>query len=217
MRRFPVNAFIAILALVFVVSGWQLYAHNEAARFHAVEAVRRSNSYIKLTLQVAYPHGPIATEEYRLVDDNGSSRATYAVGDRKGTIATFDETIRGYDVTFAFDKLVRDGIWQLDSKHARTLADTKYKVTIEQSAQGQSGRRTFSFTDPQYWAVAAGRQYHIRLDPKRPTPSEADLLRLDSTAVAEPRYAKIVEDFVEFGSPAFHRTVASARAKLLGS
>jgi hypothetical protein len=55
------------------------------------------------------------------------------------------------------------------------------------------------------------------LDPKRPTPSEADLLRLDSTAVAEPRYAKIVEDFVEFGSPAFHRTVASARAKLLGS
>jgi hypothetical protein len=217
MRRFPVNAFIAVLALVFIVSGWQLYAHNEAARFAAVHAVRSSNSYIKLTLHVVYAGGPIATEDYTLVDDNGRSRATYAVGDRKGTIATFDEIIRGYDVTFAFDKLVRDGIWELNSKHPRTLADTRYTVAIEQTAQSQSGRRTFSFTDPRYWAVAAGRQYHIRLDPKAPTPSEADLLRLDSTAVAEPRYLKIVDDFEAFGSPAFHRTVASARAKLLRS
>jgi hypothetical protein len=217
MRRFPVNAFIAVLALVFAVTGWQLYARNETARFHAVDAVRNSKSYIKLTLEKAYPNGPIATEEYQLVDDNGASRATYTVGDRKGTIATFNERITGYDVTFAFDKLVRDGIWELDSKHPRTSADTKYTVAIEQTAQGQSGRRTFSFTDPHYWAVAAGRQYHITLDPKRPTPNEADLLRLQSSAVAEPRYAKIVADFEEFGSPAFHRTVASARAKLLHS
>jgi hypothetical protein len=90
-------------------------------------------------------------------------------------------------------------------------------VTIEQTAQGESGRRTFSFTDPKYWAVAAGREYHIRLDPRKPTPNQADLLRLDSTSIAEPRYAKIVDDFAAFGSPAFHRTVASARAKLLRS
>jgi hypothetical protein len=217
MRRFPVNAFIAILAIAFVVTGWRLYARNEAERFDAVDAVRNSKSYIKLTLHVAYPAGAIATEDYILVDDNGKSKATYAVGDRKGTIATFDEVIRGYAVTFAFDKFVQDGIWQLDSKHARTLSDTKYTVAIEQTAQDQSGRRTFSFTDPHYWAVAAGRQYHIRLDPHKPTPSQAELLRLDSTAVAEPRYAKIVDDFVSFGSPAFHRTIASARAKLLRS
>jgi len=90
-------------------------------------------------------------------------------------------------------------------------------VSIEQTAQGQSGRRTFSFTDPHYWAVTAGRQYHIVLNRKNPTPSEADLLHLESTAVAEPRYAKIVADFEAFGSPAFHRTVAAARAKLLRS
>ena len=217
MRRFPITAFIIILALVFVVTGWQLYARNETERFRAVDAVRKSNSYIKLTLTVAFPSGPIATERYTLIDDNGRSRATYAVSDRRGTIATFDEVIRGYDVTFAFDRVVQDGIWELNTKHPRTLADTRYVVTIEQTAQTQSGHRTFSFTDPKYWAVAAGRQYHIRLDPKRPTPSEADLLRLDSTAVAEPRYAKIVADFEAFGSPTFHRTVASARAKLLRS
>lgn len=217
MRRFPVNAFIAALALVFAVTGWQLYARDESERFHAVDAVRTSKSYIKLTLAIVLPHGPIATETYELIDDDGKSRAVYTVGDRKGTIATFQEIIRGYDVTFAFDKLVQDGIWQLNSKHPRGPDDTKYTVTIEQTAQGQSGRRTFSFTDPQYWAVAAGRQYEIRLDPHKPTPTQGDLLRLDSTAVAEPRYAKIVADFVSFGSPAFHRTIASARAKLLGS
>lgn len=217
MPRFPVNAFVAILAVIFVITGWQLYARNEATRFAAVEAVRNSNSYIKLTLRIEYPRGPIAFEQYTLIDDNGKSRAIYAVGDRKGTVATFNEIIRGYDVSFAFDKFVQDGIWQLNSKHPRTLEDTKYTVTIEQTAQRQSGRRTFSFTDPHYWAVAAGRQYRIRLDPHKPTPSEADLLRLDSTAVADPRYAEIVADFEAFGSPAFHRTVASARAKLLGS
>jgi hypothetical protein len=200
MRRFPVTAFITVLALIFAVSGWQLFAHNEAARFHAVDAVRMSKSYIALELHVAYPSGPIATEDYELIDDDGRSRATYAVGDRKGTIATFDEIIRGYDVTFAFDRLVRDGIWELNTKHPRTLADTKYTVTINQTAQGESGRRTFSFTDPH-----------------KPTPSEADLLHLESTAIAEPRYQKIIDDFASFGSPAFHRTVASARAKLLRS
>lgn len=217
MRRLPINAFIAILALVFLITGWQLYARNEATRFRAVDAVRSSRSYIKLTLRIEYPNGPIATEEYTLVNDNGKSRATYAVGDRKGTIATFDELVRGYGITFAFDKLVQDGIWQLNTKHPRTAGDTKYSVAIEQTAQAESGRRTFSFTDPQYWAVAAGRQYHIHLDPNKPTPSEADLLQLESTSVAEPRYAKIVADFQTFGSPAFHRTVASARAKLLRS
>ena len=217
MRRFPVNAFIAILALVFAVTGWQLYARNEAARLHAVDAVRSSKSYIRLTLTVAYPRGRIATERYQLVDDNGKSRATYTVGDRTGTIATFDEVITGYDVAFAFDELVRDGIWELNTKHPRTFEDVKYTVSIEQTAQGQSGRRTFSFTDPHYWAVTAGRQYHIVLNRKNPTPSEADLLHLESTAVAEPRYAKFVADFEAFGSPAFHRTVAAARAKLLRS
>ena len=217
MRRLPINAFIVILALVFVVTGWRLYARNETERFRAVDAVRNSKSYIKLSLHVEYPSGPIATEEYALVDDNGKSRATYAVGDRKGTLATFDEVIHGYGVAFAFDRMVQDGIWELNTKHPRTLADTRYTVKIEQTAQTQSGSRTFSFTDPKYWALAAGRQYQIRLDPKKPTPTQADLLQLDSVSLAEPRYAKIVADFENFGSPAFHRTVASARAKLLRS
>ena len=217
MRRSPINAFIAVLAIVFAITGWQLYARNETARLHAVDAVRTSNSYITLTLAIVHPSGPLATETYQFVNDNGKSRATYAVGDRKGTVARFAQIIRGYDVTFAFDKLVQDGIWELNSKHPRTLDDARYTVSIEQTAQTQSGRRIFSFSDPTYWAVTAGRQYHIVLDRKKPTPSQADVLQLESTSLAEPRYAKILADFESFGSPAFHRTIAAARAKLLGS
>ena len=217
MRRLPINVLITILAVVFVVTGWQLYARQETERFRAVHAVRQSETYFRMTMRVESPSGPIATEQYTLLNDNGKSRATYAVGDRKGTIATFDEVIRGYDVTFAFDKLVQDGIWELDTKRPRAPRERRYWVTIEQTAQTQSGRRSFSFTDPKYWAVAAGRQYHIVLDPKAKTPTASDLLHLESTSVAETRYAKIVADFEAFGSPAFHRTVASARAKLLRS
>ncbi|MFN2460740.1 MAG: hypothetical protein ABR591_08650 [Candidatus Velthaea sp.] len=217
MRRFPTTALILVLTVAGIIGGWRLFAQNEAARFHAVERVRTSRSYIKLVMQAAYPAGPIARETYTLVDDDGKSSALYAATDRKGTVATFDETIRGYDVAFAFDKLVQDGIWQINSKHRRALDEAAYTVSIEQIAQAQRGTRTVSFTNPEYWATAAGRQYHIHLDPKKPTPSQADLLRLDSTSSADARYLRIVEDFRSFGSPAFKRTVASARAKLLKS
>lgn len=217
MRRFPTTPLIVILAIVGIVGAWRMFAQSEKARFDSVNAVKTSRSYIKLTLDVSYPHGRIATERYVLIDDDGKSRATYAVSDRKGTIATFKETIRGYDVAFAFDRVVQDGIWDINSKHQRTLDDVKYTVAIEQTAQTQSGRRRISFTDPHYWATAAGRQYRIHLDPKKPTPTTADLLKLDSTSTADPRYEKIVTDFETFGSAAFKRTVASARSKLLKS
>ncbi|GAC1402402.1 MAG: hypothetical protein NVSMB64_02180 [Candidatus Velthaea sp.] len=217
MRRFPTTPLIVILALVGIVGAWQLFAQTERARYLSVNAVKTSRSYIKLTMDVTYPAGRIATERYILIDDDGKSKATYVVSDRKGTIATFHETIRGYDVAFAFDKVVQDGIWEINSKHQRTLEDVKYTVSIDQTAQAQSGSRKISFTDPHYWATAAGRQYRIHLDPKKPTPTAADLLRLDSTSTADPRYEKIVSDFQTFGSPTFKRTVASARSKLLKS
>ena len=217
MRRFPTTPLIVIMALVGIVGAWQLFARTEKARYESVKAVKTSRSYIKLTMDVSYPRGRIASEHYTLIDDDGKSRATYAVSDRKGTIATFDETIRGYDVAFAFDRVVQDGIWQINTKHQRTLDDVKYTVSIDQTAQSQSGRRKISFTDPHYWATAAGRQYRIHLDPKKPTPTAADLLRLDSTSTADARYERIVADFQTFGSPAFKRTVTSARAKLLKS
>jgi len=42
-----------------------------------------------------------------------------------------------------------------------------------------------------------------------------DLVNLQSTSTADPRYEKIVADFAAFGSARFRQTVAAARAKLL--
>jgi hypothetical protein len=215
VRKFPTTLFIVVLAVVCLVSGWLIFAPELRSQHKAVDAVRTSRSYVKVTMHIEYPHGPIGSEDYTLVDDDGVSRATYAVSDRKGVTATFDEPIRGYDVSFAFGKLVQDGIWKLDSRHARTLDDVKYTVHVEQTVTGQSGQRTVTFTNPEFWATA--REFHIHLDPHGKTPSESDLLRMDSTATANPEYLAVVNDIRTFGSPTFKHTVAAARAKLLKS
>ena len=82
------------------------------------------------------------------------------------------------------------------------------------SSGQRSGKHTFSFADPHYLATTAGRQYNIHLDKNKPVP---DLVTLNSTATADSRYQKIVNDFASFGPPRFKKTVAAAREKLLKS
>lgn len=210
MRSF-VPWLIVVAALAAVAGGWALFARSEAQRYAAVERVARSASDIRLALTIDYARGPIAAERYRMSDLNGVSDASYAVTNRAGTTATFHEAGAGYDVSFFFDRLVADGIWDLTTKPARGRTDPRYTVTIDQRAGAERGGRTFSFTDPHYWATTAGRQFHIRLEKDRPVP---DLLTLASTSIADPRYEKIVADFRAFGTPRFKRTVREARARL---
>ena len=166
-------------------------------------------------MTVAYARGPIAEESYVLIDDDGVSLATYSVTDRKGDRAHFDETIRGYGVSFVFEKLVQDGIWQLDSKPARGRDEPIYTVSVQQTVQREHGARSVSFSDPEYWAKA--REFHLTLDPHKATPDEADLVKLESSTNPDSRYLNVVNDFRGFGSPAFKATIASARKKLLDS
>jgi hypothetical protein len=218
MRRFPTTLVIVAIAVLGLAGGWLLFYPIESQRFHQVAAVRNERSAIHLVETITYAKGPISREELRLDNNNGVSVASYAVADRKGTIARFNEPITGYDVTFAFDLLVRDGIWELQTPrvfHGNT--DTVYTVSIEQVAGSRSGSHRFSFADPHWLATAAGNQYEIHLDKHKPVPTEADLLRLRSTSNADPRYEKIVADFSGFGPPRFKKTVAAARAKLLKS
>jgi hypothetical protein len=142
---------------------------------------------------------------------DGRSRASYAVTDRHGTKATFDEFVPGYDVTFLFQKLVQDGIWQLETRPFRGSSKALHVVAISQVAGKASGSHRFQFSDADYIATEAGREYHIHLDPKKPVPN---ILNLQSTSTADDRYRKIVADFEQFGSPTFKRTMAAARAKL---
>ena len=66
--------------------------------------------------------------------------------------------------------------------------------TSSSSPITSSGQRTVTFTNPQYWATKAGRQFEIDLSKGVPK----DLLRMQSSQVADPRYEQIVIDFREF-------------------
>lgn len=170
-----------------------------------------SPSKVELSMIVDHSGGHVAREAYTMVDDNGRSEAAYAVTDRQGTTARFHETIPGYGVSFLFDRLVADGIWQLTNKPPRGDTSVRFTVAVQQTVGGEHGGRTITFTDPRYWATTAGRQFHIHLDKNKPTP---DLLTLDSTSIADPRYAKVVGDFRSFGSPAYKATIRKARMQL---
>jgi hypothetical protein len=212
MRRFPVTLLILVLVVAAAVGGWMLFAKNEHDRFVAVERVHHSRSEIRLSYTVVHTSGPIAREVWSMQNIDGHSVASYTAVDRKGTKATFDEQIVGYDVTFLFDRLVADGIWELETRPFRGSSQTLHVVEISQVADKSSGSHRFQFSDAHYIATEAGREYHIHLDPHKPVP---DLVSLQSTSTADPRYAKIAEDFEQFGPARFKATIAAAKAKLL--
>jgi hypothetical protein len=215
MRRFPTTLLIIILAVAGLVGGWRMFYSAESQRYRAVTVVRAQRSELHLVETVTHEKGPIATEEWRLDNVNGKSSAAYSAQNRAGTrVARFTEPITGYDVTFAFENLVQDGIWELQTRPLRGNTSDVYTIRVSQVVGDRSGTHKFTFTDPHYLATTAGRQYQIHLDKNKPVPN---ILTLQSTSTADDRYAKVVADFAQFGPPRFKKTVAAAREKLLKS
>lgn len=215
MRRFPTTPVIVVLAIIGIVGGWRLFSGNETQRYQAVQQVRNQRSELHFGEVITHDKGPIAREEWRLDNVNGKSVASYDAQNRAGTrIAKFSEPIQGYDVTFTFEKLVQDGIWELHTRPLKGNTSDVYTISVAQVTGDRSGSHKFTFADPHYLATTAGRQYQIHLDKNKPVP---DLLTLKSTSNADPRYQKMVEDFAAFGPPRFKKTVAAAREKLLKS
>ena len=214
-RSFPTTIFIILIALLGLAGGWKLYYDSESQRFHAVDTVRHQRSEVHLVEAITHEKGPLAREELRLDNVDGKSTASYSALNRAGTrVAKFSQPIEGYDVTFAFEALVRDGIWEVHTRPPRGNTKDVYIISIAQIAGDRHGEHTFHFSDPHYLATTAGRQYEIHLDKNKPVPN---LLTLKSTSTADPRYQKIVDDFNSFGPPRFKKTVAAAREKLLRS
>ncbi|MDQ6825602.1 MAG: hypothetical protein M3Z14_00150 [Candidatus Eremiobacteraeota bacterium] len=198
-------------AVVAIAIGWRIFFGTESTRYRQAQKVAASHSVIDLRMLVSYDTGRLRDEEYRLRDIDGNSMVQYrATGANGKTYTIISPPSRGYTVSFFFDQVVQDGIWQIENKPERGDASAHYTVSISQVAQNERGSRKVTFTDPHYWAVTAGRQFRIHLDPRKPTP---DLLKLASTSVADPRYQKIVSDFRSAGSPSFRRKVKEVQAK----
>jgi hypothetical protein len=215
MRRFPTTLVIVVIAVVVLVAGWRLFYAAESQRFHDATGVLKQRSELHLVQTVTHEKGPIASEEWRLDNVDGKSTAAYSAQNRAGTrVAKFSEPVTGYDVTFAFEKLVQDGIWELQTRPLKGNTADVYTMRVAQVVGPRSGSHKFTFADPHYLATTAGRQYEIHLDKNKPVP---DLVTLQSTSTADDRYAKVVSDFAAFSPPRFKKTVAAAREKLLKS
>jgi hypothetical protein len=216
MRIAAVPTFIFIALVAAIVGGWQLFARTESGRIEAARRIAQSRSEIRLQLTMTHATGPIAEESYRMGDNNGVSSIEYRATSRSGTTVRVDAPSRktkegGSDVAYLFGAVVQDGIWELTNRPARGDTGTTYAISVWQLVSGQQGERHITFTDPHYWASTGGHQFHIKLDKNKPVP---DLVQLKSTVLIEPRYEKLVADFLSFGSPGFRTTVALQRARL---
>ena len=209
MRRFPlVELLVVAFAIVLGIVGWQV----DNYRYHLQPGIHAKNApsalYARMTIRYANP--PIYEEDYDMQDVEGVSTFQYRIrsyGCRQITIKA--PAAKVTDVSFFFGKLDQDGIWQLTNKAPLKDATTFYTVYVKQLADYKQGERTVTFTDPHYWAVTAGRQFTIDLSKQNPS----DLLKMQSTQVADPRYEQIVKDFREFGPDEFRTNVATAQQR----
>lgn len=215
MHRSIVPLFVLLAGILAIGAGWLIFERTERASYEAAHRVAHSRSEIRMSLLIRREKGPIAEEEYRLFDLDGLSSAEYRGLGRSGLqIKITSEPRSTTDVSFTFGKAVIDGIWELTNKPLRGDTATRFEVWVYQEVAGEHGERRFSFTDPAYWARNAGREYHIHLDRSKPVP---DLLQLEGTSLAEPRYGRVVADFLAYGSPAFRARVAATQARLRSS
>ena len=211
MRRFPIEILIIVLAVVMLPLGWRIYGMGEMGRFGPAIHAQKAPSELYARMLVRYARPPIAEEEYRMSDIEGVSTFIYRVrGDKGHQITVKAPPARVYDVSFFFGRLVQDGIWQLVNKPPLPDADASYTISIKQLADYQHGERTVTFTNPQYWALKAGRQFEIDLSKGVPS----DLLHMSSTQAADPRYQQIVTDFRDFGPDEFRHNVEVAQARI---
>jgi hypothetical protein len=212
MKRVPFGWILFVLSLVTLAGIYIVYFPVEVSKMRQMEQFQKCPSDIYLRMLVKYDSPPIYEEEYRMQDLNGVSSASYRVRGYAGKEITVSAPARQeVDVSFFFGKLVQDDIWDLVNRPDAGDTNAHYTLYVKQLIDCKQGDRTITFTDPHYWAVAAGHQFHIDLS-KNTVKNIGDLLRLKSTSTADPRYETIVNDFRAFGSDAFRRDIANAQA-----
>lgn len=213
--RIPIGLIIAVFLVVAIALSLRFAPPINWSTFRSAGQVQSAPSDIYARLDIAYDHPPIQSERYEMDDRNGTSSFSYTIVRYAGPRALVHETIKvppeaTYEVSFFFGQLVSDGVWDIVSQQPRGNTSVHYTVTVRQTEDYRSGSHVVTFTDPHYWAVTAGREFHIHLSRTGPLPN---ILTLQGNGIRDPRYLKIVDDFLQFGPPAFRAAIAHARAQ----
>ena len=211
LRRNIVPLAILAFAIFMGVTGYFIYWRGETNRLQQVAKIHLAKSEIYARLLLTYDNPPVYSEEYRMQDVEGRSTFTYTIRSYAGKeISITAPPAAMYDVSFFFGKLDQDGVWQIVNQPPRGNTSVHYTVYVKQVVDFKQGERTVTFTDPHYWATTAGRQYNIDLSKNTPS----DLLKMQSTSLADARYQTIVNDFRNFGPDQFRQRIAKARAMM---
>lgn len=202
---------IFVFAVVVVIVGVIFIPWPEFAHRTEVSNILHSRSVLDVRLMLQYDKPPIYRESYHMRNDNGESEAIYRVEGYSGKVITLTlAPEKTYAVTFFFEQLVADGVWQLTNRPPAGKTDPAYTLTIYQEADNRHGSRTVHFTDPEYWAVAAGHQYAFGS-------SANGTLTLTGTQQADPRFKEVVDAFRSFGPSSFRAKVTQANATVRAS
>jgi hypothetical protein len=215
MRKPSSGTVIGIFVIIMLIVGLRFIHWPDFAHQKEVERIANQESAYYLKMTIHYEKPPVYEEVWDIRDVNGVSTAMYKITGYSGKVVTVTAPPdKNTNVSFFAERVVADGIWDLTTQPPRGDTSKTYTVYIKQIADFKTGIRTVVFTDPHYWATTAGRQFHIHLDKKKPTPN---LVTLQSQALADPRYEKVVNEFLDFGTPSFKAKVAHARAIVAAS
>lgn len=209
-RRFPfVELGIIVLALIGVIAIFTVNYPLEKKRAESVRQKQACPSEIYARMLVHYDKPPIYEEEYRMQDIEGKSTFDYRIRSYGGKQVTITAPERAmYDVSFFYGRIDQIGVWTLTDQPPRGKTDPTYTIYVKQLVECKQGERRISFTDPHYWATTAGRQFSIDLSKQNPR----DLLKMNSTSLANDKYEKIVNEFRTFGPDSFRAKIAAAQA-----
>ncbi len=210
MRRFPTALVILLFSISMAYMGYRMFWRVETSRIVEVAKIRDQRSEIYAHLLIRYENPPVYEEEYNMQDVEGVSTFQYRIRTYTGAQVTVKAPPAAvYDVSFFYGKLDQDGVWQMVNQPDRGDTSVRYELYVKQLADFKQGDRTVTFTDPHYWATTAGRQYNIDLSKTNPT----DLLKMESTQLADKRYQTVVNDFRAFGPDSFRSKIAALRKK----
>src|SRR5579863_5178064 len=129
---------IFVFAIVFIICGLVFIKWQDFQDKPKLARVLNSQSVLDVSLLMKYAKPPIYSEEYTMHNDNGVSTAQYRIQGYSGKVVTITQPPdKTYAVTFFFEEVVQDGIWQLVNKppigdmsiaytlHIHQIADTK--------------------------------------------------------------------------------------------
>ncbi|HKW44586.1 MAG TPA: hypothetical protein VJN22_02950 [Candidatus Eremiobacteraceae bacterium] len=201
-----IGSIVAVIAL-----GYFFFLRPWLPQFEAVRNVQNENSTWTVTLQCYYTAGAVASETYRISNDNGKTSLLYSATDRSGLVTKqFDVPLAGPEGTFLFEQLRADGIWDLDDKPARPNAKELDVIEVGQTLGDEGGSRAFTFTDPKYWATTKSLEYKVAMPAASSSAAPIDIGA--GVARRDDRYLKLVLEIKAFGPPSV--LVAESRIRI---